>query len=101
VLTNALEDPTILGGKVIDLLNTVCKYSYVALLLTCFILALGNRPQGSNVGYTLAFVGYAIFVMYMTVRLSRQKYNQVGLTVSSSTVCRDFPGSQGRAASGC
>ncbi|KAH9970285.1 glycosyltransferase family 2 protein [Lactifluus volemus] len=66
VLTNALEDPTILGGKVIDLLNTVCKYSYVALLLTCFILALGNRPQGSNVGYTLAFVGYAIFVMYMT-----------------------------------
>lgn len=67
VLTNALEDPTIIGGKGIEVLNTVLKYSYVGLLLTCFILALGNRPQGSNRTYTLAFVGYAVFTLYMTV----------------------------------
>jgi hypothetical protein len=67
VLTNALEDPTIIGGKAIEVLNTVLRYSYVGLLLTCFILALGNRPQGSNRTYTLAFVGYAIFTLYMTV----------------------------------
>ncbi|KAH9961842.1 glycosyltransferase family 2 protein [Russula compacta] len=66
VLTNALEDPTIIGGKAIEVINTILKYSYVGLLLTCFILALGNRPQGSNRGYTLAFVGYAIFTLYMT-----------------------------------
>jgi len=32
----------------------------------CFILALGNRPQGSKLGYTLAFVGFAIITIYMT-----------------------------------
>ncbi|KAH9035911.1 hypothetical protein EDB85DRAFT_2143404 [Lactarius pseudohatsudake] len=66
VLTNALEDPTILGGKGIELFNTLLKYSYVGLLLTCFILSLGNRPQGSNKGYTLAFVGFALFTVYIT-----------------------------------
>ncbi|KAF8259401.1 chitin synthase-domain-containing protein [Lactarius quietus] len=66
VLTNALEDPTIIGGKVIELVNTILKYAYVGLLLTCFILSLGNRPQGSNKGYTLAFIGFAIFTVYMT-----------------------------------
>jgi chitin synthase len=68
VLTNALEDPTIIGGKGIELFNTILKYSYVGLLLTCFILSLGNRPQGSNKGYTLAFIGFAVFTLYMTVR---------------------------------
>jgi chitin synthase len=68
VLTNALEDPTIIGGKTVKVVNTVFKYSYVGPLLTCFMLALGNRPQGSNRGYTLAFVGYAVFTIDMTVR---------------------------------
>jgi chitin synthase len=69
VLTNALEDTAIIGGKVIEVINTILRYSYVGLLLTCFILALGNRPQGSNKGYTLAFIGYALFTVYMSVRL--------------------------------
>ena len=76
VLTNALEDPAIIGGKVIDLVNTIFRYSYVGLLLSCFILSLGNRPQGSNVGYTLAFVGYAIFTIYMTVGQPRLNSTQ-------------------------
>jgi chitin synthase len=67
VLTNALEDPKIIGGKGIEVINEILKYSYVGLLLTCFILALGNRPQGSSRTYTLAFIGYAIFTLYMTV----------------------------------
>ncbi len=72
VLTNALEDPTIIGGKGIELFNTLLKYAYVGLLLTCFILSLGNRPQGSNKGYTLAFIGFAIFTVYMSVRYTSQ-----------------------------
>ena len=67
VLTNALEDLTIIGGKFIKVLNMILKYSYMGLLLTCFIISLGNRPQGSNRTYTLVFVGYAIFTLYMTV----------------------------------
>jgi chitin synthase len=80
VLTNALEDPAIIGGKGIEIFNTILKYSYVGLLLSCFILSLGNRPQGSNKGYTLAFVGYAIFTLYMTVRHNEHGYHK-GLTV--------------------
>ena len=68
VLTNALENPTIIGGKTVEVVNTVLRYSYVGLLLMCFMLALGNRPQGSKGDYTLAFVVYAIFTVYMTVR---------------------------------
>jgi chitin synthase len=33
----------------------------------CFLLSLGNRPQGSKWGYTLAFVGFGIVTIYMTV----------------------------------
>jgi chitin synthase len=54
--------------KGIELVNTVLKYSYVGILFTYFILSLNNRPQGSNKGYTLAFIGFAIFTVYMTVR---------------------------------
>ncbi|KAH9011458.1 hypothetical protein EDB84DRAFT_1016875 [Lactarius hengduanensis] len=77
VLTNALEDPTIIGGAV----NTLLKYSYVELLLTCFILSLGNRPQGSNKGYTLGFIGFVIFTVYMTfaaIFLAVKGVQQVG-----------------------
>ena len=80
VLTNALEDPAIIGGKAIEIFNTVLRFTYVGLLITCFILSLGNRPQGYNKGYTLAFIGFAIFAAYMKVRHSkvgRAKYSSV------------------------
>lgn len=35
----------------------------------CFILSLGNRPQGSKWGYTGAMIGFAFITVYMTVRL--------------------------------
>ena len=102
VLTNALEDPTIIGGKGIEVFNTILKYSYVGLLLTCFILSLGNRPQGSKGGYTLAFVGYAIFTMYMSVRLYNKVQQSSKLAYGeASAVCRGLPFDQGRAAGGC
>ncbi|KAH9059861.1 hypothetical protein EDB87DRAFT_674883 [Lactarius vividus] len=67
--TLSLLDPTIIGGKGVELFNTLLKYAYVGLLLTCFILSLGNRPLGSNKRYTLAYIGFSIFNVYMTVHL--------------------------------
>lgn len=67
VLTNAMEDPTF-GFKGIHIANLILEYFYVGLVLMCFILALGNRPQGSKWMFTLAFVGFAILTVYMTVR---------------------------------
>jgi chitin synthase len=32
----------------------------------CFLLSLGNRPQGSKWGYTLAFIGFGVVTIYMT-----------------------------------
>jgi chitin synthase len=66
ILSEALEDPSFnLTG--INIVNTILNYFYVGLLLMCFILSLGNRPQGSKWGYTLAMIGFALITIYMTV----------------------------------
>ena len=69
VLIDALEDPTIIGGKTVEVVNKVANPAYVGLLLMCFIPALrvGNRSRSLNRGYMVAFVGYAILPAYMTV----------------------------------
>jgi chitin synthase len=66
ILSDALEDSSF-NLKGINVLNVILEYFYVGLLLMCFILALGNRPQGSKLGYTLAFIGFALITIYMTV----------------------------------
>jgi chitin synthase len=63
ILTSALE------GYVSSLhyLNLVLNYFYLGLLITCFLLSLGNRPQGAKWAYTLAFIGFGLITIYMTV----------------------------------
>lgn len=66
---------TSLGSK--DLLSTtgrilgvVFEWLYLATLLTCFILALGNRPQGSNKFYmTMVYfwIGIMIYLAFAAV----------------------------------
>lgn len=51
----------------INIVNVILNYFYLGLLIMCFILSLGNRPQGSKWGYTMAIVGFAIVTVYMTV----------------------------------
>ena len=66
VLVDSLEDKSFhLNG--IEVVNAILSYCYLGLLIMCFILALGNRPQGSKLGYTMAFVGFAFITIYMTV----------------------------------
>ena len=69
ILSNALEDPNFNLVPAIRIVNRLLNYFYVGLVLMCFILSLGNRPQGSKWGYTLAFVGFAFITIYMTVCL--------------------------------
>lgn len=61
VLTNSMTAT----GKAFHYVGVALNWFYLALLLLCFILALGNRPQGSKVGYTVAMVGYALITVYM------------------------------------
>ena len=60
-----MEDKSfnIAGIKVV---NTVLNYLYLGLLVACYLLALGNRPQGSKWWYTMAFIGFAVITIYMT-----------------------------------
>lgn len=85
VLTNAMED-TSFGFKGIHIANVILEYFYVGLVMMCFILALGNRPQGSKWAFTLAFVGFAITTIYMTVRepLETRRVYVPDITPSSS-----------------
>jgi chitin synthase len=53
----------------IQIANSILNYIYLGLLVMCYLLALGNRPQGSKWGYTCAFVGFAVITVYMTVRV--------------------------------
>ena len=64
VLTNALEG----YFSRLHYLNLVLNYFYLGLLITCFLLSLGNRPQGAKWAYTLAFIGFGLITIYMTVR---------------------------------
>ncbi|WRT66006.1 uncharacterized protein IL334_002957 [Kwoniella shivajii] len=61
VLTSSLNSL----GTAWKYVNTPLHYLYIALLLWCFLLALGNRPAGSRVGYTSSMVGFALITIYM------------------------------------
>ncbi|KAL1722353.1 chitin synthase [Schizophyllum commune] len=66
ILSQAMEDDSIVGSAM-HIPNMIINYIYLGLLVMCFILALGNRPQGSKWGYTTAFLGFAAITVYMTV----------------------------------
>ena len=69
ILTTYLGDKTLLGtaGKV---LAVVFEWLYLITLVTCFVLALGNRPGGSNKFYmTMVYfwIGIMIYLAFAAV----------------------------------
>lgn len=46
-------------GKV---LSIIFEWLYLAILMTCFVLSLGNRPQGSSKFYMSMVVFWAIIM---------------------------------------
>lgn len=65
ILTQSLADPSF-GIEWIKYLNTVLLYYYCALLLTSFVLALGNRPSASTLTYKIIMISYGLITAYMT-----------------------------------
>jgi chitin synthase len=61
ILTTSLGDTDLLG-KVGNILGVVFEWLYLFTLLTCFVLALGNRPQGTNFAY-MSMVYFWVFIM--------------------------------------
>ncbi|CAE7124619.1 unnamed protein product [Rhizoctonia solani] len=63
ILTQSMEG---LGPGAIKTLNIILNYFYLGMLVMCYLLSLGNRPQGSKLGYTMSFIGFALITIYMT-----------------------------------
>lgn len=70
ILSESMEDPSFHLGGGVHVLNVILNYVYLGLLVMCFLLSLGNRPQGSKWFYTIAMIGFAVITIYMTVSLT-------------------------------
>ncbi|KII90552.1 glycosyltransferase family 2 protein [Plicaturopsis crispa FD-325 SS-3] len=66
ILSHSLEDGSTFHIAGIKIINIVLQYFYLGLVVMCFLLSLGNRPQGSKWGYTGALLGFAVITVYMT-----------------------------------
>ncbi|KAK4626685.1 Chitin synthase C [Fulvia fulva] len=64
ILTSSLSDKSLLGTAGL-VLSIAFEWVYLAILLTCFVLALGNRPQGSNKFYMAQVYFWAIIMAYL------------------------------------
>lgn len=62
ILTSSLSEPDLLGTAGL-VLSVVFEWLYLATLITCFVLALGNRPQGSNKFYMTMVYFWAILMV--------------------------------------
>lgn len=64
ILTASLGEPTMhfAPGKI---LSIVFEWLYIATLVTCFVLSLGNRPQGSRKFYMAMVIFWAIIMAYL------------------------------------
>ena len=58
-------DPRPFSATVANVLHVIFNYFYILLLIIQFILALGNRPQGSKWAYTGSMIFFAVLMLYM------------------------------------
>lgn len=62
ILTTSLGQDQLLGNVGV-ILGSVFEWLYAATLVSCFVLALGNRPQGSNKLYMSMVVFWGFIMM--------------------------------------
>lgn len=64
ILTFSLGDAQLLG-QTGTILAVILEWFYATVLVTCFVLALGNRPQGSSRFYMMQVYFWAIIMAYL------------------------------------
>ena len=75
LLTASLGTPGPLG-QAGTILGVVFEWMYLANLLYCFILSMGNRPQGSKTSYLIMVIFWSVLMCWLT-------FASVFLTVKS------------------
>ncbi|RHZ84080.1 hypothetical protein Glove_85g79 [Diversispora epigaea] len=101
ILGNSLTDPLIVDGlwseTVGGIIFLILRYIYIALLITVFVLSLGNRPQGYKWAFMFAIVFFSFLMAYMLfaagwltykgvqIQLDVNKGNITGADLSTAT----------------
>lgn len=62
ILVTALGDKDLLGTTG-SILGVVFEWLYLASLVTCFVLSLGNTPKGSKIFYLTMVYFWAIIMV--------------------------------------
>ncbi|KAA1137349.1 hypothetical protein PGTUg99_015466 [Puccinia graminis f. sp. tritici] len=65
LLSSSLEDPSIKMPKAVRIINPLLHYLFTGTLIGCFLLLMGNRPQGAK--YITAMIIFAGLALYMLV----------------------------------
>ncbi|ODM22438.1 Chitin synthase C [Aspergillus cristatus] len=55
------------GNEATPIVNNILKYGYLFCLMLQFILALGNRPKGARLPYTLSFLYFSLVQFYVLI----------------------------------
>ncbi|KAF8650440.1 hypothetical protein AX16_005243 [Volvariella volvacea WC 439] len=84
VLTSSLEDSSFnLSG--IEHLNTLAQFFMISIIISCFLLSMGNKPQASKLKYKLSAILLSILMVYLiaaSIRCSIAAASQGGATNS-------------------
>ncbi|BFZ65301.1 Chitin synthase, class 2 [Saitoella coloradoensis] len=82
ILTSSLADSSVnfSPGKVLFI---IFEWLYAALIVMCFVLSMGNRPQGSKWAYTGTAVFFAVIMAYMIFASGWLSYQGVSATIAS------------------
>ncbi|THH21774.1 hypothetical protein EUX98_g8282 [Antrodiella citrinella] len=64
ILTSSLEDDAF-GVSAIRYLNAVLQYCMAAIIISCLLFSMGNKPQSSRWKYKLASMLLALLMAYM------------------------------------
>lgn len=62
ILTNAMSEKV----PALHIPNIILSYIYVAFIIFCFLLSMGNRPAGSKWQFILSMMVFAALTVYMT-----------------------------------
>lgn len=60
----------------------IVTYIYLIVLVTTFIISMGNRPQGSKTIYLIIFVVFALIMAFLSVLAGWTVYEQVNTTIN-------------------
>ena len=89
ILTTSLGEAELLG-TVGNILSVVFEWLYLATLVTCFVLAFGNRPQGSNKFYMTQVYFWAVLMVYVLPSTSQTRHRKRQILANSYLGCDSY-----------